>query len=136
MNFLVDTDFDAVLKAQLKASIITANSDSADQAERYAIAQITSYLAGRFDTVNIFNKTGTSRNDIIVMYCVDMCLNHLYTTISPQNIPQYVSNRYKEAIDWFKMVANNQLNPDLPVLDTEPTGSFRVGGETKVTHKW
>jgi phage gp36-like protein len=136
MIFLATTDFDTVLKGQLKAAIVTSNEETTNQAERYAIAQITSYLSGRFDTVNIFNKSGLSRPDIIVMYCVDMTLNHLYTQISPQNIPDYVSNRYKEAMDWLKMVANNQLNPDLPQLESEPTGTFRVGGETKVTRKW
>lgn len=136
MIFLATTDFDAVLKSQLKAAIVSSNEEATNQAERYAIAQITSYLSGRFDTVNIFNKSGLSRADIIVMYCVDMTLNHLYTQISPQNIPEYVSTRYKEAMDWLKMVANNQLNPDLPQLESEPTGTFRVGGETKVTRKW
>lgn len=135
MIYLVDSDFDATLNAALKKILVTDNT-SIQNAESYAIAEARSYLSGRFDVNSIFTQTGASRHQLLVKYVVDLTIYAAQTRISPQNIPAWCKTNRDTAMEWFRMVANNQLNPDLPLIPgSKPSGTFRFGGAKKVTRR-
>jgi hypothetical protein len=135
MIFLTTNDFDATLGASLKKILVTDNTSIQD-AENYAISEARSYLSGRFDVANIFSQTGSSRNPMLIKYIVDLTIYAAQSKISPQNIPAWCKQNRDEALSWFKMVANNELNPDLPLIPgTKPSGTFRFGGAKKITKR-
>jgi hypothetical protein len=134
MIFLTDTDF--LLNAQLKAILVTNNADI-NTAEKFAIDEMSGYLSGRFNTAAIFAATGESREPSVVGHTAAMCLYHAQKKISPQNIPQWCKDDRNDAKQWATMILNNQLNPDLPLIasTTVDKGTFRFGGNKKVTHR-
>ena len=136
MIFLTTNDFDSTLNAALKATLVTNNASIQD-AENYAIAEARSYLAGRFDVNTIFTQTGAGRDPILVKHIIDLTIYAAQTRLAPQNIPTWVKQNKDSAIQWLKMVANNELNPDLPTIPGKSnTGTFRFGGAKKVTRRF
>lgn len=136
MIFLTSTDFDSVLNAQLKKILVTDNTNI-QQAESYAISQIRSYLAGRFNVASIFAQVGASRNPIIVRHVTNLTIYAAQSLISPQNIPAWCKQSRDESLDWLKMVASNELNPDLPLIPgATHSGTFRTGGTKKLTRRF
>lgn len=135
MIFLTTNDFDSTLNEALKAVLVTNNASIQD-AENYAIAEARSYLAGRFDVNTIFSQSGAGRDALLVKYIVDLTIYAAQTRLAPQNIPAWVKQNKDSAIQWFKMVANNELNPNLPTIPgMTNSGTFRYGGAKKVTRR-
>ncbi len=109
---------DAILQSVLGGNI--SGNTTLASAELAAQSEMESYLRARYDVVNIFNKTGTDRNELIVMYMIDMVLYHLHSRINPNKVPDLRGIRYEAAISWLKSVAKGEISPDLPLLeDTE-----------------
>lgn len=135
MIFLQDSDFDATLGVSFKKILVTENPGIQD-AENYALAEVKSYLSGRFDVAAIFTQTGGSRHQLIVKYVVDLVVYAAQSRLSPQNIPAWCKQNRDAAMQWLKMVANNELNPDLPKIPgSKPSGTFRFGGPKKITRR-
>ena len=134
MIFLTEADF--IMQEGLKTQLITNNPDIAT-AEKYAIDELSGYLSGRFDTAVIFAQTGTSREPSVVRHLAALTLHHIHRKISPQNIPIWVKDGRDDAKNWGEMIINNQLNPGLPLLpQTSGSGTFRFGGQKKVTQRF
>lgn len=116
MAFLASSDYlDHIQQAQLTA-LEVGDATARTRMESKAEAEITGYLAVRYDAVNVFNKTGDARNQHIVMIMVDMVLYHLHSRINPGQVPQVRLDRYNEAKAWLEMVSKGQLKPDLPLV--------------------
>jgi phage gp36-like protein len=116
MPFLTADDY----KSQIKDSILdTITEETAllrTNAELMAEAEMTGYLAVRYDATAIFAATGTSRNAQIIMFYVDIVLYHLHSRINQGQVPQLRMDRYDQAIKWLEMVAKGSLAPDLPEI--------------------
>lgn len=78
---------------------------------------------------------GDNRNQLIVMYLLDITLNHLHARINQRNIPDLRKERYDGnnatqnggAIAWLKRVASGDITADLPQILTEQGLSIRYG---------
>jgi phage gp36-like protein len=136
MIFLTTPDMDVQIRTEVTNVITNNNSVSIDKAERAAIEEMQSYLRGRYDVANIFNKSGNNRNPMIVMYLIDMMVYHLHSATSARNIPELRGKRYDDAISWLKSVAADRLNPDLPIKAGEESGNIKLGGNPKVIRRW
>ncbi|MFN7611262.1 MAG: DUF1320 domain-containing protein [bacterium] len=119
MVFLIKDDFKTQVKETILNNIIEGAYQLLDAAEAQGIAQMTSYLAVRYDVPQIFNKQDTQRNPQVMMVLVDLCLYHLYSRIQPGQVPDLRQNRYDDAIKWLEGVAAGKFLPDLPL----PTGT-------------
>jgi phage gp36-like protein len=118
MAFLTAADYTGQVQNTILQEVIQTDDTLRTSTELKVQAQVTSYLATRYDVPEIFNKLGEERNAQVVMLMVDMVLYHLHSRISPGQVPQVRNDRYADAIEWLKMVAAGQLMPDLP----EPAG--------------
>lgn len=132
MIFLTEDDF--TIGEGLRKATIT-NNEFLSTAESFAISEMKSYLAGRFDAAAVFATSGTGRNGDVVRHTAALTLYHAQRKIAVQNIPQWARDGRDDAIRWGQMILNNQLNPDLPTKagTKQAQGTFRYGGNTKVS---
>lgn len=132
MAFITKTDYADSIKENVLDDITQSDDTKLDVATSRAVEEAKGYLNARYDIANIFNKTGDSRNPIIVMYCVDMALYHLHSLINMNKIPKARKERYDKATEWFKMVNAGDINPpDLPVPTDETKDYVLFGGNNK-----
>jgi phage gp36-like protein len=144
-RFIKDTDYDVLIRTEIK-NILLENYSATKllSAEQMAIAQIKNYLAGRYDVAVIFTPTvlGTDdvRNAFIVMIVIDCALYHLYCSIAPNKIPEHRSNRYQDALEWLKLMAEGKTTADLQMITTstgEVKGDFRLTSRNTISNnKW
>lgn len=129
MSFLTEQDYKPQIRNWI-LNVVTQNDPMArQQAELAAQVEMESYLRSRYKVEEIFNKQGTERNYLLVMYLVDMAIYHLHSNISPENIPELRYVRYKAAIEWLNKVATDKISPDLP----ETTGGTDKDGNPDST---
>jgi phage gp36-like protein len=117
--FLADTDYTSQVKDDILSKITEATATIRTNAERMAEAEMTGYLAVRYDATAVFAKTGTERNPQIIMLYIDIVLYHLHSRINPGQVPQLRVDRYNEAKRWLEMVAAGSLKPDLDEITDE-----------------
>lgn len=151
-RFLKDIDYAVLIRNEIKNILLENYTETKLlSAEQMAIAQIKNYLAGRYDVGFIFTpllppvegegEQLDSRNAFIVMITIDCALYHLYCSLAPNKIPEHRSNRYQDALEWLKMMAEGKGNADLPLIKDESTGevkdTFRLSSNNKFTNnKW
>lgn len=153
-QFIKYTDYDVLIRTETKGILLENYSEmKLKSAEQMAISQIKNYLAGRYDVEKIFTpmlepavgenpgEQIDTRNAFIVMTTIDCALYHLYCSIAPNKIPEHRSNRYQDALEWLKMMAEGKGSADLPLIIDETTGevkdSFRLSSNNKSTNqKW
>lgn len=84
---------------------------------------------------------GDNRNPLIVMYLMDITINHLHSRINPRNIPDLRKERYDGnnatqnggAIAWLKRVASGDITADLPQILPQQGMSIRWGNANGTT---
>lgn len=152
-RFITEADYDVLIRTEIKNILLENYSITKLQsAEQMAISQIKNYLAGRYDValiftpmldpvvVNIPSVQIDNRNAFIVMIVIDCALYHLYCSIAPNKIPEHRSNRYQDALEWLKLMAEGKSNADLPMITNsngESKGDFRLSSKnTASNNKW
>lgn len=139
--FITEDDYTALLRNEIKGILLENYTDEKlSAAEQMAIMQVKNYLSGRYDVAQIFNATGAGRNSHIVMIVIDCTLYHLYTSVIPDRMPEIRSQRYQDAIDWLKMIANGDAIADLPKKTDEQgnkLSGFKISSKYPPTnHRW
>lgn len=134
MSYINYDDYTALVRDEIKSILLENYTDAKlSAAEQMGITQVRNYLAGRYDVDKIFAATGLERNSHLVMIIIDCTLYHLYTSVIPDRMPEIRSQRYQDALDWLKMVANGEAVADLPKL-TDDNGDELTG--IKITSKY
>lgn len=131
MTFLTQSDFDVVIRQSQLDKILTANPTVLDNAVEVALDEIVSFLTGRYDLTDALAATSTARNSILVMRAVDMTLYHLFSRISPNNIPDIRRDRYTEAIEFLKGAQKGTRFLSLPVIEIEDQKGYFLFGSNK-----
>lgn len=130
-RFLKQSDYDVLIRTEITRILLENYTDTKlHGAEDMAISQIKNYLAGRYDVKLIFtpledSEIIDSRNAFIVMITIDCALYHLYCSMAPNKIPEHRANRYQDALEWLKMIAEAKSNADLPLITDESTGEVK-----------
>lgn len=124
--FLQEEDYLAQIREE-DLSDLTITEDIRQKAEAMAQEEICSYLDQRYDTAIVFFQTGDDRNPLIVMYYIDIALYHLFSNVTPRDVPDIRTIRYEKAIKWLEKVAAGRLNPTLPLLSSGNNGSTNIG---------
>ena len=140
-RFLTDADYDVLIRTEIRGILLENYSETKLlSAEQMAISQIKNYLAGRYDVGLIFTATEDIRNHFVVMIVIDCALYHLYSSLAPNKIPEHRSQRYADALEWLKLMAEGKSTADLPILtdeDGEVKTDVRISSRYKPqSHKW
>ncbi len=130
MQFLQQNDLLNAIDSATLNIVTDGNNALLDSAELQAIEYMKAYLNVRYDTDKVFDAT-LPRNASIVLYLTDIMLYYLHARISPDNIPELRTERYREAKDWCEKVADGFIAPNLPVKDVVNSTPLRYGSQPK-----
>lgn len=141
MAFLAQSDYLQVIQEDILTMVTENNPTNRLMAENSSMEQMKSYLCTRYDVTAIFAAHGNDRNGLIVQLLIDITLYHLHARIDPEMIPDIRRERYKNAIEWLKDVANEVVNPvGLPPLTAEDgsneSGFRRFGSNNSLISQW
>lgn len=64
---------------------------------------------------------GDPRNQLLVMYLIDIIVYHLFAHIMPNSIPEIRIDRYKRAIKWLEDIRDGKVDSNLPIITPEPS---------------
>ncbi|PID88598.1 MAG: hypothetical protein CSB03_00535 [Bacteroidia bacterium] len=127
MAFITDDDYSVLIRNEIKDLLLEEYSTTKlRSAEQMGVSQVKNYLSGKYDVAKIFGAIGEERNAHVVMIVLDCTLYHLYTATVPRKMPEIRSQRYQDAIDWLKLVAEGEAVADLPKI-TDEKGEELIG---------
>jgi phage gp36-like protein len=126
--FITDDDYTVQAKQEVLTLLDATEQRSAlRKAEKYAIAEITKRIGGRYSISDVFSKTGDDRDMYIVMITIDIAIYHLYSQKAPRKIPEYRDTRYHDALEWLVSVGSGETPTDLPAFPEETyKGEVRI----------
>lgn len=128
MVFVTDNDITVLIRADMLQNIIGTDNTLLNKAEKAGIKKIRTYLKSRYNVDLVFSKSGDERDELILMYAIDIMLYDLHSRINPRKVPELRRTRYKEAMDWLKKVQQGDLSAELP-LSTNNEGQ-QIGSDT------
>lgn len=131
MAFIEKSDFGTAIKDNILDAITEADDTLIDKAVTAAIELMKGYLNNRYDVTAIFSVTGDDRNPVLLMYGIDIALYDLHRRINFRKVPEFRTERYKTAKEWFMDVSDQTINPDLPVPETGDKDYIRFGSNTR-----
>jgi len=134
MIYLTFEDLKRVIQERDLEALTQGDDSLLDDGELSAIEEMTSYLSIRHDCAQVFDIA--HKKQLVAMYLCDIMLYHLFSRISPRNVPELRENRYSSAIRWLTKIADGALNADLPTYEVgeneEDTTSLLRFGSSKL----
>lgn len=116
-EFIQTCDYNASIHREILDTITREDEAVVEICEDRAIAEMRSYLSGRYDCNAIFSARGDDRNTLILMMAVDIAVYHIFSIHNPQKISQVRVDRYNRAVEWLKAVAAGKISiADAPLL--------------------
>lgn len=124
-NFIQTSDYDATIHREILDSLLRTESASYDPqivevCENRAIAEMRSYMNKTYDCDAIFSATGTDRNDLVLMFAIDIAVFHIFCIHNPYKISKIRQDRYDRALEWLKGVMKGDITIDGAPLIEEP----------------
>lgn len=125
-RFLQLTDYRPLIKDEYLAQILESDEATRFLAEDAAIQEMKPYLSA-YDTEKIF--AGTDRNELLVLFCVDIALYHLMSSIQHPRL--YEANslrvaRYERAIKWLEQVSQGIITPEGLAQKNKPNANPKI----------
>lgn len=123
-------DYNGLITDISLTQLISNTPNLLDQMEAIALDEITPYLSA-YDTNALF-ITKTVENHTIKMRVMDIVLYHLHSRIPSKGLSTLRTERYEQAMDYFKNIHNGLIIPKLPVLpiNTNSADSFSTFGSS------
>lgn len=137
MAFITESDYSHILDQQ-NLSVLAPTTIERLQAESAAMEEMASYLRGRYDVEALFAQAGDNRNQLILLYVMDMTIYHLFARLEVSGgVPENRKSRYEAAIAWLLDVANGKSNPLLPSYPEEKDeAGITWGSIEKLNNTW
>lgn len=140
MSFINQQDYAIVIGDAALKILSQAGDDIRQNAEKEAQEEISSYLRPLYDVDLIFSKEGNDRNLQLVMYCCDIALYHLVSSLPQRMGIEIRKERYDRAVKWLEGVQSGRVVPDLPMKtndDGTPTNPALIyGSQIKQHNTW
>ena len=126
----------ADLKPHLYGEQITVisrnDTDLMESAINAAEGEAKGYLS-RYDIAVIFAKTGTERDETLLMFLKDIATWNFITLANANADMEFRESRYKQAVAWLKGVQSGKVVPfGWPLMTAEADNSlFHVTSDAK-----
>lgn len=133
-NFITADDYSASIRLELIEKALRGEDSILESVEDQAIAEMKSYLAGRYDVDAIFSATGDDRHALVLMIAKDIAIYHL-CSIREGLMTQIRIDRYEHAIKWLEGVQKGELAveglPRLPEEDMAAKSEYLMRSNPK-----
>lgn len=117
-KFIELKDYDASIHSEILQAVIRNDKKLVETCQNRAIQEMRGYMSGRYDCDAIFSACGKNRIDLVVMYCIDIAIYHLFSIHNPQKISQIRKDRFQEAKTWLEGVRDGIINIEgAPLLE-------------------
>ena len=110
--YLDQTDLEKGLYPEILNVLTRSNPDNISNAISEAIAEVNSYLGVRYNMQAEWNKSGSSRNVLVVKMVRDIALYNCYNISNPVNMPESRAQKYKDTISFLKDVQAERAQLD------------------------
>lgn len=147
MRFLKEEDYSPLIRGEIQKLLLDEKPGSPSpklmRAEAMALAQVSNYLFGRYDTDSIFKVppegAPDTRDAYLVMLLIDCALYHLYSALAPDRMPEHRENRYEAALNWLREIAQGKISARLPSVKGEKGEDlfdFRLSSKKHENNRW
>lgn len=130
-RFLTDQDYDASVHREILEAVTRDDAALIKICEDRAVKDMRNYLHLHYDCDAIFSARGDDRDPMLVMFCVDIAVYHLFTMHNPRNMSKIREDRYNRATAWLKAVGRgDDVAEGLPErADKEDNVPYLITGE-------
>lgn len=111
-TFINLSDYDASIHREILDSLTREDSTIIEICEDRAVAEMRSYLSGRYDCDAIFSAEGNARNQLVLMMAIDIAIYHIFCIHNPQKLSQVRQDRYDRAVEWLRQVNKGDVSID------------------------
>lgn len=111
-EFIKTEDYDATLHREILDALVRDDESIIEVCEDRAIAQMRSYISRVYDCDEIFAQRGAERNQLILMFAIDIAVYHLFCIHNPHNMSQIRVDRYDRAVEWLKGIQKGMISVD------------------------
>lgn len=119
MAFLEKPDYVNTISTAVLDAITGGDDHIVNELSSVAVLEMKSYLNARYDVDAIFNALGAARDKMILMYCKDIALYHIFSYRSYKIVPENRVKRYEKALQWLADVNQQKINLDWIPLNTK-----------------
>ena len=124
MIFLKDSDFDRVVKTDIKSYL-----GNADTTELYAIDVVKTYLSNYYDLDKELAETDGNRSPILIGLILDLVIYQLYSKLAPNQIPDMRVDRFNNTMQML-----NDATKNIITLPLEKKDNIEVSGVQATNH--
>lgn len=138
MIFLIKTDIEERLTANILSQITRDDDSLIDSAEATAIGTVTDMLSGMYDLVTELEKTGADRHQNFKTWLVSLSVYQLYAHTPDEQVPERVLKDYDDTLNLITKIAQGKLPTTLtPRLNEDETTKrvVRYGFAEKRNHE-
>jgi phage gp36-like protein len=137
MAFITVNDYKSQIRDQRLNQMIDGDPSVLTLVESEAVATVRNKLYQWYDVANIFNKTGSDRDALVLLWCKRIALYILHGRLPNAMIPQHIQDDYKDTTDWLAEISKGTVAVDLPAKTEDANGDgaadrkkavFRFGG--------
>ena len=107
-NFITVDDYSASIRLEFVEKAARGDENILEIVENQAVAEMKSYLSGRYDVDAIFSASGDDRHDLVLMFAKDISIYHL-CSIREGLMTQTRIDRYDRAVKWLTDVRDGKL---------------------------
>ncbi|MCR5326281.1 MAG: DUF1320 domain-containing protein [Bacteroidales bacterium] len=107
-NFITVDDYSASIRLEFVEKAARGDENILEIVENQAVAEMKSYLSGRYDVDAIFSASGDDRHDLVLMFAKDISIYHL-CSIREGLMTQTRIDRYERAVKWLTDVRDGKL---------------------------
>lgn len=130
-RFLTEQDYDASIHREILEAVTRDDAALIKICEDRAVKDMRNYLHKHYDCDKIFSAQDDARDPMLVMFCVDITVYHLFSMHNPRNLSPIRDERYKRAISWLKAVGRgDDAAEGLPErVDKDANSPYLITGE-------
>lgn len=111
MPFITKEDFDASVHEDILNALTKGNDDVITDNVANTIAEMESYLTGRYDVDNIFNKEGDQRNKFLLRIGLTLSKYYIYLAHNPRKLNSTMVAEFEKAIEDLEKIQAGKLTP-------------------------
>ena len=108
-EFITIKDYDATLHREILDSLVREDEALIEVCEDRAIAEMRSYMSQVYDCDKIFAARDAERNQLVMMFAIDIAVYHIFCIHNPHNMSQIRIDRYDRAVEWLKGIQKGTI---------------------------